>query len=135
VIDGDTLVVRPLEETARPRYTVRLLGIDSPEKRPEECGANLATDNLRRLAPRGRRLLLKTDPTQPLFDRFDRLLAYARLPNGRQLNKSQVTHGWAKVLVVGRRFQQYASFKRAARRANRQGRGAWGICGGMHIPG
>jgi endonuclease YncB( thermonuclease family) len=71
VIDGDTIVIRPLEATKRPRYTVRLLGIDSPEKRPKECGANLATDNLRRLAPRGRRVLLKTDPTQPMFDRFD----------------------------------------------------------------
>lgn len=75
VIDGDTIVVRPLEETQRPRYIVRLLGIDSPERSPKECGANLATDNARRLAPRGRRVLLKTDPTQPLFDRFDRLLA------------------------------------------------------------
>src|SRR5687767_9651923 len=64
VIDGDTIVIRPLEATKRPRYTVRLLGIDSPEKRPKECGANLATDNRRRLAPRGRRVLLKTGPTQ-----------------------------------------------------------------------
>jgi hypothetical protein len=39
------------------------------------------------------------------------------------------------VLVVGRRFQQYRSFKAAAKRANRQGRSAWGLCGGMHIPG
>jgi endonuclease YncB( thermonuclease family) len=133
VIDGDTIVVRPLEATRRPRYTVRLLGIDSPEKSPKECGSNLATENARRLAPPGRRVLLKTDPTQPLFDRFDRLLAYAKLRNGPQLNKAQVTRGWAKVLVVGRRFQQYGSFKRAARRAKNQGRGAWGICGGMHI--
>jgi endonuclease YncB( thermonuclease family) len=133
VIDGDTIVVRPLEETRRPRYTVRLLGIDSPEKIPRECGSDLATENARRLAPRGRRVLLKTDPTQPLFDRFDRLLAYAKLRNGPQLNKAQITRGWAKVLVVGRRFQQYGSYKRAARRAKNQARGAWGLCGGMHI--
>jgi endonuclease YncB( thermonuclease family) len=132
-IDGDTIVVRPLEETRRPRYTVRLLGIDSPEMSPRECGANLATENARRLAPRGRRVLLKTDPTQPLFDRFDRLLAYAKLRNGPQLNKAQITRGWAKVLLVGRRFQQYGSFKRAARRAKELERGAWGMCGGMHV--
>jgi endonuclease YncB( thermonuclease family) len=133
VIDGDTIVVRPLEETRRPRYTVRLLGIDSPERSPKECGSDLATRSARRLAPRGRRVLLKTDPTQPLFDRFDRLLAYATLRNGPQLNKAQIVAGWAKVFVVGRRFQQHASFKRAARRASRQGRGAWGLCGGMHV--
>jgi endonuclease YncB( thermonuclease family) len=133
VIDGDTIVVRPLEATRRPRYTVRLLGIDSPEKSPKECGSNLATENAPRLAPPGRRGAPQDGPTQPLFDRFDRLLAYAKLRNGPQLNKAQVTRGWAKVLVVGRRFQQYGSFKRAARRAKNQGRGAWGICGGMHI--
>lgn len=134
MIDGDTIVIRPLEATKRPRYTVRLIGIDSPELRPKECGANLATENARRLAPRGRRVLLKTDPTQPMFDRYNRLLAYVRLPSGRQLNRAQVAAGWAKVLVVGRRFQQYSEYKRYARRAKREGFGAWGICGGMHIP-
>jgi endonuclease YncB( thermonuclease family) len=133
VIDGDTIVVRPLEATNRPRYTVRLLGIDSPERRPKECGADLATRSVRRLAPRGRRVVLKTDLTQPTFDRFDRLLAYVRLPSGRQLNKIQVIRGWAKVFVVGRRFQQYDSLKRAARRAKQFDRGAWGVCGGMHV--
>lgn len=68
VIDGDTIVIKPLERTKRSRYRVRLIGIDSPEKRPKECGSNLATENARRLAPRGRRVLLKTDPTQPMFD-------------------------------------------------------------------
>jgi Staphylococcal nuclease homologue len=119
-----------LEPTRWPRYTVRLIGIDSPEFRPKECGSSLATENARRLAPQGRRVLLKTDPTQPMFDRYDRLLAYVRLPSGRQLNRAQVAAGWAKVRMVGRRFQQYSEYKRYARRAKRQGRGAWGICGG-----
>jgi endonuclease YncB( thermonuclease family) len=133
VIDGDTIVIRPLEETRRPRYTVRLLGIDTPEHSPRECGANLATRRARRMAPRGRRVLLKTDPTQPLFDRFDRLLAYVKLRNGPQMNKNQVIAGFADVLVVGRRFQQFGSFRRAERRARRQERGVWGVCGGMHV--
>jgi endonuclease YncB( thermonuclease family) len=135
VIDGDTIVVRPLEETQRPSYTVRLLGIDSPERSPQECGSDLAMQSARELAPRGRRVLLKTDPTQPLFDRFDRLLAYVQLSNGPQLNRAQVTRGWAKAFVVGRRSQQHGSYQRAARRAKAQDRGAWGICGGMHVRG
>ncbi len=49
-----------------------------------------------------------------MFDRFDRLLAPVRLPSERQLNRAQVAAGWAKVLVVERR-------------------GAWDICGGMHV--
>ena len=51
-----------------------------------------------------------------MFDRYDRLLAYVRLPSGRQLNRAQVVAGWAKVLVVGRRFQQHGEYKRYARR-------------------
>jgi endonuclease YncB( thermonuclease family) len=78
-------------------------------------------------------VLLKTDSTERLFDRFDRLLAYLRLPTGRQLNKTQISRGWAKVLVVRRRFQQYGSFKRTASRAKQQGRRAWGVCGGMDV--
>lgn len=70
---------------------------------------------------------------RPTFDRYDRLLAYVRLPSGRQLNKTQVARGWAKVYVGGRQFQQHDSFKRAARRAKQLDRGAWGVCGGMHV--
>lgn len=93
---------------------MRLLGIDSPERRPKECGANLATRRARTLAPRGRMVLLKTDPTQATFDRYDQLLAYVRRPSGRQLNPAQVAGGWAKVYVVGRRFQQCGTFTRTA---------------------
>jgi endonuclease YncB( thermonuclease family) len=50
VIDGDTIVIRPLEPTRRSRYRVRLIGIDSPEFSPKECGATLATQHARRLA-------------------------------------------------------------------------------------
>ena len=71
-------------------------------------------------------VLLKTDPMKATFDRYDRLLAYVRLPGGRQLNKAQVAGGWANVYVVGR-FQEHGSFRRAAQRAKRFGRGAW-VC-------
>jgi endonuclease YncB( thermonuclease family) len=57
-----------------------------------------------------------------------------RLPSGRQLNRAQLAAGWAKVLVVGRRFQQYREYKRQAAKARTLERGAWGICGGMHVP-
>jgi hypothetical protein len=47
VIDGDTIRVRTLEPTRRPTYRVRLIGIDTPEMRPLECGAREATHALR----------------------------------------------------------------------------------------
>jgi endonuclease YncB( thermonuclease family) len=133
VIDGDTVVIRPLERTKWSQYTARLLGIDSPERRPRECGANLATENARRLAPRGRSVLLKTAQRSRCLIG---LTACWRTCVYRAVGSStgQVAAGWAKVLVVGRRFQQYGDYKRYARRAKRVGFGAWGICGGMHVP-
>jgi len=48
---------------------------------------------------KGRRVKLKTDPTQDARDRYQRLLAYARVTGGPQLNRTQVARGWAKVYV------------------------------------
>ena len=49
-------------------------------------------------------------------------------------NRARWPLGWAKVLVVGRRFQYYSEFRGLARRAKADRRGAWGLCGGMHVP-
>ena len=54
---------------------------DSDPKPPEvyggvECGSRKASAYLKRLAT-GRRVVLRTDPTQDRFDRYDRLLAPA----------------------------------------------------------
>ena len=76
VTDGDTLDVRAFGARRR-FYTVRLIGIDTPEKYGQrECGAGRASRSMGRLAPVGARVTLVTDPSQPLYDRYDRLLAY-----------------------------------------------------------
>jgi endonuclease YncB( thermonuclease family) len=138
VIDGDTIRVRPLEATRRNSYTVRLIGIDTPETRkpgtPVECGGLNATASLKRLAE-GRRMLLRTDPTQDTFDRYDRLLAYAKLRSGLDAATAQLRRGWAKVYVFGRPFQHVTGFRRAAKAAQRADRGVWGRCfGQFHTP-
>jgi len=88
VIDGDTIRIRPLEPTRRSRYTVRLIGIDTPETKkrgtPIECGGKEATSSMLDISfrdprdtdgdglldtkgGRGARVKLITDPTQRLF--------------------------------------------------------------------
>jgi hypothetical protein len=48
VIDGDTIRVRALERTRRRRYTVRLVGIDTPEVfGGVECGGRRASARLK----------------------------------------------------------------------------------------
>ena len=150
VVDGDTIKVRAF--AARRRfYTVRLLGIDTPETHkpgvPVECGGRNATANMLRLsfsAPRdsdgdglldreggrGARVRLTTDPTQDLFDRFGRLLAYVTRRGGTNLEVAQLRAGWAKVFVFDRPFRQLRRFRAAQAGARRGDRGVWGRCGG-----
>jgi micrococcal nuclease len=154
VVDGDTIKVRA-SGAKRAFYTVRLLGIDTPEtKRPGvavECGGKRASGNMLKLAftaPEdtdgddildaeggdGRRVTLRTDPTQDTFDRYYRLLAYATTANGVDLSR-QIADGWANVYVFDRPFQQVARFRQAELRAKNAARGTWRLCGGnFHKP-
>jgi endonuclease YncB( thermonuclease family) len=154
VIDGDTIRVKPLEKAKRRSYTVRLVGIDTPEKYGGlDCGALEATHNMVRMAfarredtngdglfdrgvGRGQRVTLTTDTSQATFDRYDRLLAYARLRSGRQLQLSMLQLGWAKVYVFdGKPFKLTQRFRAASESARQAGRGAFGKCAGhFHQP-
>ena len=123
--------------TRRKRFDVRLIGIDTPEKYGRrECGSARASRAMRRRAPRGLRVRLVTDPTQDLFDRYGRLLAYVvRRRDGLDLGKAQLAHGWARVYVFDRPFRRLPAYRRAARRARNASRGAWRLCGGhFHQP-
>ena len=127
VVDGDTLKVR---SRGGRRFTVRLLGIDTPEIfGARECGGAQASARLKRLAPRRRKVRIVGDYTQPRRDRYGRLLAYVRTSTA-QLNLAQLRAGWARVFVVGRRFLRYESFAAAEASARAVGRGVWGRCGG-----
>ena len=148
VFDGDT--IRVAYGTGGDR--VRILAIDTPQtkdrSRPVECGGKESTDNLLRLSftdpqdtdndglldqggGEGRRVTLRTDPTQDTRDRFRRLLAYVTTIGGKNLATQQLSAGWAKVFMFqGRRFQRLARFRAAERRARRANRGAWRLCGG-----
>lgn len=131
VVDGDTLRVRA--RGARRRfYDVRLIGIDTPEKYGgRECGSARASRSMRRLAPVGLRVALITDPTQDPYDRYGRLLAYVlRRAGGKDLGRTQIARGWAKVYVFDRPFRRVHGYRRSARRARGAGRGVWGRCGG-----
>jgi endonuclease YncB( thermonuclease family) len=132
VSEGDVLKVRALRGKRR-RYTVRLLGIDAPNRAGHECGSLRARRSLRRLSflrRRGRRLTLVTDPTQPLRDRRGRLLAYVLRRDRTNLALTQLRRGWARVRVTRHAFELIRRFRRAQRRARAARRGAWSLCAG-----
>jgi micrococcal nuclease len=138
VIDGDTIAVSV--DGGRER-SVRLLGIDTPETHrpgtPIECGGPQATQNMEALAQPGTAVRLEADPSQDRVDRYGRLLAYVRLPDGRLAEEAQLAAGWATVYVfAGRPVARDASFRRAQAGARAAGRGVWGRCGGrFHVAG
>lgn len=140
VVDGDTIRVRT--DQAK-RITVRLIGIDTPETvkpgNPVECGGAAAARNLRRLSfksGKGLRVALTTDPTQDQRDRYGRLLAYARVSTGKDLQVEQLRAGVAVVYVFRTAFQRLSAFRLWETSARSAGRGAWTACGGdFHRPG
>jgi micrococcal nuclease len=147
VTDGDTIRVRAGGRS----YVVRLIGIDTPEtKKPGvavECGGRQATSRMLALAfsapedtdgdglldaegGRGRRVILRTDPTQDRYDRYDRLLAYA-VVRGRLLQKRMLAAGWATTYVYeDSPFRRAREFRAVERRARAADRGVHGRCGG-----
>ena len=84
----------------------------------------------------GRRVVLRTDPTQDSVDRYGRLLAYATTRAGVSLQERQLRAGWAMVYVYDHtQFQQVRAFRHAQRGARRAGLGVWGAYDGdFHRP-
>jgi micrococcal nuclease len=130
-VDGDTLKV----SVGGRVESVRVLGIDTPETHrpgtPIECGGPQASAHMASLV-RGRPVVvLERDPTQARVDRYGRLLAYVRLPDGRSVGSEQVRAGWAMPYVYdGRPVTRYPALRRIAGAARADARGVWGLCGG-----
>ena len=124
ITDGDTLRLVDVGP-------VRLIGVDTPEVFGGfECfGREASAFVKRRLRPGDRvRYRVGVDPR----DRFDRLLAYVWLPNGRMLNAMLVERGYATPLTIPPNVEYADRFVAAARRARRAARGLWSrhTCGG-----
>ena len=126
VIDGDTIVVQRNDE----RYTVRLLGIDTPEMAQEEeatpeCFAREATRRTKALL-RGRKVRLETDSSQAPYDQYGRLLAYVHTREGVMINEALVREGFAREYTFkGTSYRYQLRFKDAEAQARTASRGIW----------
>lgn len=127
VVDGDTVHVRV---AGGKRERVRLIGIDTPER--GTCYADQATAAARRLA-QGKRVTLEGDVTQARRDRYNRLLAYVRLPGGRDLGAQLIRGGFAEVYVYNRPFRQLSAYKSAERTGRTLVTSVW-TCGAASAP-
>jgi len=123
VVDGDTVLLRLRGE----ERTVRLIGIDAPEKghpsRPVEFFGAESARILSSLCA-GRTVLLESDREDS--DRYGRLLRYLVLPppDGRQVNLELVRRGAARAMTRYP-FSRKEEFLRAQQQAQREGVGIW----------
>ncbi|TGN65805.1 hypothetical protein EXE59_18975 [Nocardioides eburneiflavus] len=125
VIDGDTLKVR-LKSGAL--VSVRMLGINTPER--GRCGANDATDNLRKLAPVRSTVDMVSDRSQAAKDRYGRLLRYVAKRGGyKDLSYRQAFNGYTKRYVFGGKpVARDGQYVRAITQARNNDRGLWNSC-------
>lgn len=121
VIDGDTL------ELAGGRR-VRLVQIDTPEVGTGECYSRAAASALRDLVPEGSAVRLEADPALDKIDRYGRVLRYV-FRGAVNVNLELVRRGAASVWFYDGDRGRYADeLLKAAERASKARRGAWGAC-------
>ena len=121
VVDGDTVV---LSDGTR----VRLVQIDTPEVRSEECYSAAATRALRRLLPPRTTVRLERDPGLDDVDRYGRELRYVVVA-GRNVNLELVELGAAAPYFFrGERGRYAGRLLALARSARAERRGLWGAC-------
>lgn len=124
--DGDTIIVdmNGVEER------VRLIGVDTPEtkdpRKPVQCFGHAAhefTTNLIGNSP----VRLEADPTNTNRDRYNRLLRYVYLPDGRLVNAEIIKQGYG-FAYVSFPVQKMEEFKTLQKEARQQNRGLWAGC-------
>lgn len=132
VVDGDTIIVTADGRTE----TVRLLGIDTPEKaggpRPAECFGAQASAYATELLPPGSSVQLSRD--HETRDQYGRLLAYVhRTSDGLFVNLNMVATGYATPLFFAPNTTLKSTFDDAADAARRQWIGFWPACGSADV--
>jgi micrococcal nuclease len=114
---------------------VRLLGINSPEsvdpRRTVECfgkeASNYAKENFL-----GKNVIVKTDNTQSMYDKYNRLLAYVYLYNssstiGEMINERLIRDGYAYEYTYDKPYTYQVDFKALQSAAQSDGAGLWSV--------
>jgi micrococcal nuclease len=133
VIDGDTIEV---DVAIGGRATLRFIGVDTPETvapgRPVDCFGPEASANTKQLLE-GKTVFLEKDVSQT--DRFQRLLRYVYLEDGRMVNELIVRDGFAQVATFPPDVKYQQRFLAAQLDARNANRGLWGQCNNASPPG
>jgi len=135
VVDGDTLHLDVPDEGGR-ITKVRLLGIDAPEMGEDRekpmYFAEEATGFARDLAL-GKLVTVYLDPLAGTRDKYDRLLAYMELPDGRFLNEELLLGGCAYA-DLRFRHSYYYKYKQLEAGARAAKAGLWAAVSPGQMP-
>ncbi len=125
VVDGDTLRVRTAG--SEEAVTVRLIGIDAPERSHPSLVKEFYSDEAAsHLASLCSGITVRMEKDAEETDKYDRLLRYVFLPppDGRLLNEEMLRAGMARAYTRFP-FERKDAFLAAERRARREGKGLW----------
>ncbi len=143
VVDGDTVVVENIPENklsknASQRFTVRLIGINTPEtvdpRKKVECFGKEASAKAKEMLL-GKMVRLEYDDTQDTIDKYGRRLAYVFIQDTTAeifFNRYMIEQGYAYEYTYSKAYKYQAEFKSAQKTAEAGGRGLWApqTCGG-----
>lgn len=126
-VDGDTLDI----QIDGHKDTVRLIGVDTPEthdpRKQVQCFGQAAAAYTKSLAE-GKTVRLEADATNSNRDKYQRLLRYVYLPDGKLLNETLIRQGYGFAYVVFP-FTKLETFRQAEAEARTANRGLWAGCG------
>lgn len=120
VTDGDTIKVRVGGVTER----VRVIGIDTPELRGDECWAQKASSKMQSLV-QSRSVRLVADPTQADRDRYGRLLRHVVTQDGRLAAQVLIEGGFGKEYTYDAAYEHRSAYLAAQKRAKAKRLGVW----------
>lgn len=136
VIDGDTVAVRFDGAVEK----VRLIGVDTPEKRPSKRASlqsarshqslqsimelgERASRMMRELAPEGLPVTIEYDVTPR--DKYGRLLGHLFTQDGTMLNEEIIKRGYAQLLTIPPNVKYVSRFQMALTESRAARRGLW----------
>jgi endonuclease YncB( thermonuclease family) len=124
--DGDTISV----DMNGKSESVRMIGVDTPETHkpnaPVQCYGPAAAAYTKNLIGKNR-VRLEADPTNQNRDRYNRLLRYVYMPDGRLVQAELIKNGYG-FAYTSFPFTKSEDFVTLQEQAKTQNKGLWGNC-------
>jgi micrococcal nuclease len=125
-VDGDTIVVNMDGK----KETIRMIGVDTPETHkpnsPVQCYGPAAAAYTKTLIG-SNQVRLQADSKSTNRDRYNRLLRYVYLPDGRMIEEELIKNGYG-FAYLDFPFDQSGSFAKYQEQARSATKGLWQNC-------